>query len=123
MARSPAYEKFPQHKVEVAPEDHAVRVLWNGRVVADTKRGRRLDEGNYAPAYYVPIEDADPALLERTTHSTHCPFKGDASYYSLRDGETRDENAVWVYETPFDEVSSIRNHIAFYADRVTVEVD
>ena len=123
MARSPAYDQHPHHKVEIDSADHAVRVTWRGHTVVDTKRARKLLEGSYPPVFYLPIEDADRSLFERTDHSTHCPFKGDASYYSLRDGDAVDENAVWVYEDPFDQVEAIRDHIAFYADRVTLEVD
>ncbi len=121
MARSPAYDQHPNHRIEIEAADHAVRVLWNGHTVVDTKRGKKLLEGSYPAIFYMPIEDADRALLERTDHSTHCPFKGDASYYSLRSGDEVELNAVWVYEDPFDQVEAIRDHIAFYADRVTIE--
>lgn len=121
MARSSAYDRFPDHKIEIEDADHGVRVVWQGRTVAETRRAKRLLEGTYPAVYYVPIEDAERSLLARTDHTTHCPFKGDASYYSLCSGETVDENAVWVYEDPFDQVAAIRDHIAFYADRVTIE--
>jgi uncharacterized protein (DUF427 family) len=121
MARSPAYDEHPNHKIEIEANDYNVRVVWNGHTVAETRRAKRLLEGRYDPAFYIPIEDADRAFLERTQHSTHCPFKGDAGYYSLRSGDQIDENAVWVYEEPFDQVMAIRDHIAFYPDRVTIE--
>ena len=123
MARSTAYDQYPDHRIEIEPDDHTVRVVWRGHTVADTRRAKKLREGSYPPVFYVPIEDADRALLERTDHTTHCPFKGDASYYSLRSGDDLDENAVWVYEDPFDQVEGIRDHIAFYADRVTIEAE
>ncbi len=123
MARSPAYDRFPDHKIEIETAEHGIRVVWQGHTVAETKRAKKLLEGEYPAVYYVPIDDADRSLLDRTDHSTHCPFKGDASYYSLRSGDNVDENAVWVYENPFDQVETIRDHLAFYADRVTIETE
>jgi uncharacterized protein (DUF427 family) len=67
---------------------------------------------------YIPRDDADMGLLVRSTHTTHCPYKGDAAYYSLSvDGRTA-ENAVWTYETPFPAMADIKEHLAFYPDRV-----
>ena len=123
MARSTAYDRFPEHTVEISAETYAVKVIWQGHLVADTQAARVLHEARYPAAYYLPIADADPALLSKTDHSTHCPFKGDASYYSLVADGVRDENAVWVYEDPFDQVEAIREHVSFYPDRVTIEAD
>jgi uncharacterized protein (DUF427 family) len=90
----------------------------NGRVVADTRSALTLREASLAPVLYIPRADADMTLLERTSHRTHCPFKSDANYYSLKvDGRTA-ENAVWTYEDPFPEVAAIKDHLAFYPERV-----
>ncbi len=121
MARSTAFDQHPNHTIEIEPAERPVRVVWHGHTVAESQRAMKLLEGSYPPVFYLPIRDANPALLQRTAHSTHCPFKGDASYYSLRSGDDLDENAVWVYQDPFDQVEAIRDHIAFYADRVTIE--
>ena len=122
MARSPAYDAHPEHVITVTPHPGRVKVRWRGRTVADTTQGLRMEEGRYPPVFYVPLAAVDSALLERTDHATHCPFKGDASYYSLCSDGARDENAVWTYEDPFDQVAAIRDHVAFYPDRVEIEV-
>ena len=121
MTRSTAYDRHPEHTVEIGAEPHAVKVTWQGHVVAETRAARLLREARYPAAYYVPISDVEASFLSKTDHSTHCPFKGDASYYTLVSDRTRDENAVWVYEDPFDQVEAIRDHVSFYPDRVTIE--
>jgi uncharacterized protein (DUF427 family) len=76
------------------------------------------DESQYAPVYYVPRKDVKMEQLTRTTHSTHCPFKGDASYYTLSSGGRTVANAVWSYEQPYDEMTAIKERLAFYPDKV-----
>jgi len=106
------------HPITIEPNPKRVRVLFNGRVVADTTRALTMKETRLPPVQYVPREDADMALFTRTSHTTHCPYKGDAAYYSLTvDGHTS-ENAVWSYEAPYPAVASIQEHLAFYPDRV-----
>ena len=121
MARSPAYDKFPEHKIRIEPASGGVRVTWQGQVVAESRRFLLLHEGSYPPAVYLPREDAKLAFFERSAHTTHCPFKGDAAYFSLHAGSERSDDTVWTYEDPFDQVAEIRDHLAFYADRVTIE--
>lgn len=123
MARSEAYDRHPEHRVEIDPEPHRVRVSWRGEPVAESERARCVLESRYAPVYYVPREDVRMGLFEPSAHTTHCPFKGDATYYSLhRNGEVL-ENVAWSYEEPFDQVAGIRGHLAFHADRVSIEAD
>jgi uncharacterized protein (DUF427 family) len=108
----------PGHPITIAPNRKRVRVMFNGRVVADSTRSLTLRETSLRPVHYIPRADADMALLVRSAHATHCPYKGDAAYYSLSvDGRTA-ENAVWTYETPYPAVASIKEHLAFYPDRV-----
>ncbi len=108
----------PDHPITVAPTRKRVRVLYKGAVVADTKNALELREATYPAVYYIPRADADMALLKPTEHSTHCPFKGDASYFSIAaDGATA-ANAVWTYETPYPAVAAIKEHLAFYPNRV-----
>ena len=95
-----------------------VRVVFNGRVVADTTRALTLREAGYRPVQYVPRGDADMSMLERTDHETHCPYKGDATYYTIRADGQESTNAVWTYEAPIPGVAAIKNHLAFYASRV-----
>lgn len=95
-----------------------MRVVFNGRVVADTVRALTLREANYPPVQYVPRADADMTLFARTMHATHCPYKGDAAYFRLHaDGRTS-ENAVWTYEAPYPAVEEIAEFLAFYPSRV-----
>lgn len=114
----PGYGKNPNHKIEAGPAGVRVRVMFNGEVVADTRDAIRLEEGGYPPVYYVPHHDVKMEHFRRTDHTTYCPFKGHASYYSLSAGGRTEENAVWSYERPYDEVSVIRERLAFYPGKV-----
>ena len=104
--------------ITIAPHPRRVRVRFNGRIVADSAEALVLQEGSYRPVLYLPRADADMALFERTAHTTRCPHKGEASYYSLKVGDRTAANAVWTYETPHDQVAAIKEHLAFYPDRV-----
>lgn len=108
----------PNHPITITPSAKRVRVIFNGQVVADTRRALALREAAYSPVQYIPLADANMDLFARTAHSTHCPYKGDASYFTLSaDGRTS-ENAVWSYEAPYPAVAEIKEHLAFYPDRV-----
>ena len=89
------------------------------------KLARNLErEGRYPPVYYLPRQDVRMDLLRRTGHHSHCPYKGDASYWTLRVGDREAENAVWSYADPFDQVAGIKDYLAFYQDRVdAIQVD
>jgi uncharacterized protein (DUF427 family) len=107
-----------EHRITIEPNPKRVRVVFNGRVIADSTRALTLREATLPPVQYVPREDADMSLLERTAHKTHCPYKNDAAYYTIRvDGRVA-ENAVWTYEEPYPGVAAIKDHLAFYPDRV-----
>ncbi len=107
-----------QHPISVRGNSSRVRVTVAGRVVADTIRALTLRESDYAPVHYVPREDVDMSLLERSENQSYCPYKGDAAYYSIVLGGSRGKNAVWTYETPYDAVAEIKEYLAFYPDRV-----
>jgi uncharacterized protein (DUF427 family) len=111
----------PAHPITVAPNPQRVRVMLGGKVVADTRRALTLRETSLPPVQYIPREDADFALLSRTEHVTHCPFKGDASYFTISANGRTAENAVWSYEQPFPAVAAIAGRLAFYPDRVDIE--
>ena len=104
--------------IVIEPNPNRIRVVFNGRVVADTTRALMLKEVDLPPVSYIPRADADMTLLERTINKTHCGYKGDASYYTIRAGAKVAENAVWTYEDPYPAVLSIKDHLAFYPDRV-----
>ena len=114
----------PDHPITITPSKEHVRVTFNGKVVADTKRALVLQEAAYKPVFYIPREDAQTALFERTANSTHCPYKGDASYYTIKVDGREAENAIWSYETPFPAMSEITGYLAFYPNRVdTIDVE
>jgi uncharacterized protein (DUF427 family) len=112
----------PDHPIAIAPTSEQVVVRVDDQVVARTDRALTLAEAGYADVQYIPIEDVDRTSLRRSDHQTYCPYKGDASYYTLvtRGGEL--ENVIWTYAEPFDAVREIAGRVAFYADRVDVVV-
>jgi uncharacterized protein (DUF427 family) len=108
----------PDHPITIQPNAARIVVSVAGRVVADTRNAVTLREADYPPVQYIPLKDVDLALLERTSHRTYCPYKGDCSYYSVPLGGERSANAVWTYESPYPAVSQIKDHVAFYPNRV-----
>jgi uncharacterized protein (DUF427 family) len=119
---APGFKKYPKHRVATRPAGARVQVTLNGEVIADSRDAVALDEtpeGHVlAPVvYYLPRKDVKMDRLVRTDHTTHCPFKGDASYYSVKNGP---ENAVWSYERPYDEMTAIRELLAFYPDKFQI---
>ena len=111
----------PDHPIAITPNPKRIRVSAAGVVIADTTHALMLKEASYPAVQYIPRSDANMALLARTDRVTHCPYKGDASYYSIKtDGQTI-ENSIWTYETPFPAMAEISGHLAFYPDKVTIE--
>lgn len=108
----------PRHRLLLTPFPRRVRAELAGATVVDTERGALLHESNLLPVLYVPEADVDARLLTPTDHSTHCPFKGDASYWSITVGDRTAENAVWSYPTPIEEATWLRGLMAFYWDRL-----
>ncbi|WP_211441192.1 DUF427 domain-containing protein [Collimonas humicola] len=108
----------PDHPITITPNAARVVVTLGGRVIADTRRALTLQEAAYPAVQYIPREDVDMALLERTEHATYCPYKGDCAYYSIPSGGERSVNAVWSYEAPYAAVKDIKNYLAFYPGRV-----
>jgi len=108
----------PDHPITVTPARGRVTVVSAGRTIADTRAALILKEAAYPPVYYIPRKDVDMARLQRTTHQTYCPYKGECNYYSIPLGGERSVNAVWTYEAPYAAVAEIKDHLAFYPDRV-----
>jgi uncharacterized protein (DUF427 family) len=106
------------HPITIEPNPARVVVSVGGRVIADTRAALTLREATYPPVQYVPRKDVDMSLLERTRHATYCPYKGDCAYYSIPLGGERSVNAAWTYETPYEAVEQIKDHLAFYPSRV-----
>ncbi|PFH12457.1 uncharacterized protein (DUF427 family) [Collimonas sp. PA-H2] len=108
----------PDHPISITPNAARVVVTLGGRVIADTRKALTLQEAAYPAVQYIPREDVDMTLLERTEHATYCPYKGDCAYYSIPSGGERSVNAVWSYEAPYAAVKGIKNYLAFYPGRV-----
>lgn len=106
------------HPITITRAPNAVRVLFEGHEIADSGDVLVLQEANYPPVFYFPRDDVRMAFLRRTDKVTHCPYKGDASYYSISVGGKIAENAIWSYETPMADVGEIAGHVAFYPNRV-----
>jgi uncharacterized protein (DUF427 family) len=108
----------PDHPISIEPSRSRVVVKVGGKIIADTSDALTLREASYPPVQYIPRRDVDMAALKRSEHITYCPYKGDASYYSIPAGGDRSLNAVWTYDNPFEAMAQIKDYIAFYPDRV-----
>jgi uncharacterized protein (DUF427 family) len=108
----------PDHPITIEPNPARVTVTLAGRVIADTTAALIMREAAYPAVQYIPLTDVDRALIQRTEHSSYCPYKGEASYYSIPVGGERALNAIWSYEAPYAAVAQIKDHVAFYPDRV-----
>ena len=111
----------PDHPITITANPKRVRVLADGVVIAETTHALTLKEASYPAVQYVPREDTNMALLERTARTTHCPYKGDANYFSITANGKKLENSIWTYETPFPAMAEISGHLAFYPDKVKIE--
>ena len=120
----PVLQPTAEHPITVEPTRGRVVVRIGGTVVADSHGALTLQESTYPAVQYIPMADVDQSALRRTDTSTYCPFKGDASYYSVEtpDGGTVDD-VIWTYEKPYAAVFGIAGHVAFYANRADVIVD
>jgi uncharacterized protein (DUF427 family) len=118
MSAKPVRIPGPDHPITIEKTPQRVRVTVAGKTIADSRDALTLREASYPSVQYVPRKDVDFAQLERTTRTSHCPYKGDASYYSIVPGGAQSVNAVWTYETPHPAVAQIKEHVAFYPNRV-----
>ena len=108
----------PDHPITIRPTAKRVRVTSGGGVIDDSTRALALQEANYAVMFYIPRADADMTALQKTGHHSHCPYKGDASYFSIAADGRSAENAVWSDEQPFPAMAEIAGYLAFYPNRV-----
>ena len=106
------------HPITISPATERVRITHGGKVIADSRRALALKEASYPVVHYIPRDEVDFSVLTRTPHASHCPYKGDAAYYSVEHAGGRSENAIWTYESPFPAVAEIAGHVAFYPKRV-----
>lgn len=122
IERQTGYETHPEHRLAISPAERIVKVSFQGKVLAESRHALRLDEGSYAPAYYLPRSEVDMSRFVRTEHTTYCPFKGDANYWSISGEDDAGDNVVWTYEDPYVEVAELKDHLAFYPDKVAIEL-
>ena len=120
---APGFVSRPDHRVDLLPEGRRVKVVFGGVTIAATDAALRVEETGHNPVFYLPEKDVRLDLMHRTEHHTRCPYKGEASYWTIEvpgvSGSTkRAENAVWAYPTPYDEVSGLAGYYAFYPSRV-----
>lgn len=108
----------PDHPIDISPTAGTVTVTVAGVTIASSSNALSLREASYPAVQYIPRADVDMSQLEPSDHESYCPYKGEATYYSIPAGGERSVNAVWTYETPYDAVSAIADHVAFYPDRV-----
>jgi uncharacterized protein (DUF427 family) len=125
MNPAPGFKEYPEHRVDTRPSSVHLRVTFRGEVIADTREALELHESTgegkktVAPVvYYIPRKDVRMDRLVGSSHRTYCPFKGDASYFSVAGGP---ENAVWSYEQPFDEMLALKERLAFYPDKFDIK--
>ncbi|WP_271025456.1 DUF427 domain-containing protein [Rhizobium sp. RCAM05973] len=120
MSQKPVKIPGPDHPITIEEKHADVAVSVAGKVIADTREALSLKEASYPAVLYIPRKDVDLSLLERTSHETYCPYKGECSYYSIPAGGERSVNAIWTYENPYPSVGQIKDYMAFYPDRVDV---
>jgi len=118
MTAKPIKLPSAEHPITIEANPKRVIVTVAGRVIADSRHALTLREAAYPAAQYIPRADVDMTLLQRTDQATYCPYKGDCAYYSIPLGGARSANAVWTYEAPYAAVGAIKDHLAFYPDRV-----
>jgi uncharacterized protein (DUF427 family) len=108
----------PDHPITIQPNQGRVVVTLGEQVIADTREALTLREAGYPPVQYIPRKDVNMTALIRSATTTYCPYKGDASYFSIPAGGERSGDAIWAYESPYDAVAEIKDHLAFYPDRI-----
>ena len=120
---APGFQKHPDYEVGITRTQDHIRVLAGTTCIADSRRPLKVVETRHHPVWYLPMADVDSSVIEATSHSTYCPFKGDASYWTVDTGTTQLENSIWGYLAPFTECQALLEHVAFYTDRLTLEIN
>ena len=120
---APGFSTHPEHAIELAPAGKRIRVSFSGKTIADTSNAIVMNETGYPPVFYIPMVDIDESLLTPGSRHSRCPFKGVASYHGIAVGAEQVDNVLWFYEDPYDEVDQIAGHAAFYADKVSIDIE
>jgi uncharacterized protein (DUF427 family) len=118
---SPGFQRNPGKVITVAPYDGTVIVRAGEAVIASSTKAKLLTEAPYPSVLYIPFADIDFTQLRGTDLSTHCPYKGDATYWSVLPAADNGKDAMWAYRQPVDEMAEIRDHGAFYPNKVAIE--
>jgi uncharacterized protein (DUF427 family) len=118
MSSKPIKIPGPDHPITIKPSNEHIVIRTGGKVLADTRSSLVLAEASYPEVHYIPRSDVDMTLLRRSDHATYCPYKGDATYYTIDLSGPRGVDAVWTYEAPYAAVCDIKDYLAFYPDRV-----
>ncbi|MBN9074843.1 MAG: hypothetical protein BGN87_19075 [Rhizobiales bacterium 65-79] len=120
---SPGFRDHPEHTITIEPFGGVVNVMFRDVMIASTNRAKLLREKGHDPVLYLPFEDIYFVHLEKTATTTHCPFKGDASYWNVNGQDEAEKHVMWAYEHPYDEMREIKGYGAFYPDRVVLDTD
>jgi len=120
MRKRQVLEPGPNHPIKIAASPTRVTVSFNGQTIADTRDALRLEEAGHPAVFYVPLEDVNRDLLADSDHSTYCPYKGEASYFSVPALGEQGQNAIWQYRDPYPAVAEIKDRVAFYPDRLEI---
>jgi len=118
---APGYKNHPNHSIVISTPTHPVQVSLAGTLIADTKQAILVEEGGYPGRLYLPANDLHMDYFAATQHTTHCPFKGDARYWTVKVGDTIVENGAWAYDSPYDECEALAGYVAFYGDRFEIQ--
>lgn len=118
---SPGFRDHPEHKISVEPFTGVVVVTFGDVVIASSARALVLKEADYAPVFYLPFEDIYFEFLSPTETKTTCPFKGEASYWQVSASNGAMADVMWAYQHPYDEMRQIKDHSAFYSNKVRIE--
>ena len=119
---APGFAKRPDYAMNLSPAGSRVQVFLGGTLIADSTQAMVVAEGSYPPRYYLPLGDVSADALTPTSHSTHCPFKGDARYWTVSAGGDTVENGAWAYDAPFDEFAEAGGLISFYGEHMEIVV-
>ena len=120
---APGFVDDPSKVITIEPNQGRVVVIAGGTEIANSTDAKVLTEAPYPPVLYIPFADIDFAKLAKTDHSTRCPYKGNASYWRVSAIGEAGANAMWAYEAHYDETIAIKNHGAFYPNKVTIKAD
>ena len=112
-----------RHPVTLEKSQDHICVIANGEIIADSRRALVVHERGHSPVFYLPSEDVRREAFQQTSHQTHCPYKGDATYWTITIGDSSLENAAWSYEDPISQVAGLKGYFAFYTDKVDLQVN